>query len=399
MDYLISGLLAKMPTGLWEKIIMAFEKGFGSFALSIIVLTIIIKLLMSPVDFFNRRTNKKMATMQKKIQSQVDAINKKYANDNKTKNQKLGELYQREKINPMSSCLVMLVNLALTLTIFITLLNGMNAMASYKIATEFENLQTEYVAEYVQEAYSKNIYDEISENPDKSIYEICKPYIDEINALGDEQKNDVVSKANESVAKKYKAIKEGFLWIDNIWMADSPMANSVPTFSNFASVAKLTKEEKADEAYKAVYEQIMNPLRESSGRANGYFILLILCAGLSFLNQYLMTKKQKKENPQIPTNKAMLVIMPIIMAVFTLFYTTMFSLYLVSSQAVSIGLTPLINLVSDKLDKKNESKQSEVIPGRMQRVVVIKDEQASEQVKQTEKQNSQGKKENKSKKK
>ncbi len=393
MDYLISGLLAKTPTGLWEKIIMAFEKGFGSFALSIIVLTIIIKLIMSPVDFFNRRTNKKMATMQKKIQSQVDAINKKYANDNKTKNQKLGELYQREKINPMSSCLVMLVNLALTLTIFITLLNGMNAMASYKIATEFENLQTEYVAEYVQDTHNKNIYDEISENSDKSVYEICKPYIDEINALSDEQKNDVVSKANESVAKKYKAIKEGFLWIDNIWMADSPMANSVPTFSNFASVARLTKEEKADEAYMAVYEQIMNPLRESSGRANGYFILLILTAGLSFLNQYLMTKKQKKENPQMPTNKAMLVIMPIIMAVFTLFYTTMFSLYLVSSQAVSIGFTPLINLISDKLDKNKESKQSEVIPGRMQRVVVIKDEQEGES-----KENKQAKKENKSKK-
>ncbi len=384
MDYLISSLLATKPTGLWEKIIMAFEEGFGTFALSIIVLTIIIKLIMSPVDFFNRRTNKKMATMQKKIQSQVDAINKKYANDPKTKNQKLGELYQKEKINPTSSCLVMLVNLALTLTIFITLLNGMNTMASYKIANEFENLQIEYVAEYVS-ANGGDIYSEINseENKDKSIFEICKPYIDEINEIADEtEKNAVIDKANENVAKKYKEIKEGFLWIDNIWMADSPMANSVPSFENFATVARLTKDEKANEDYKAVYEQIMNPLRESSGRANGYFILLILCAGLSFLNQYLMTRKQKKENPQMPTNKAMLIIMPLIMAVFTLFYTTMFSLYLVTSQAVSIGLTPLIDLVNDKIDKKKSDKESEVIPGRMQRVVVIKDEQEKEQSKQ-----------------
>ena len=382
MDYLISSLLATKPTGLWEKIIMAFEEGFGSFALSIIVLTIIIKLIMSPIDFFNRRTNKKMTTMQKKIQSQVDAINKKYANDAKTKNQKLGELYQKEKINPMSSCIVMLVNLALTLTIFITLLNGMNTMASYKIANEFENLQIEYVAEYVS-SIGGNIYDEIKseENKDKSVFEICKPYIDKIfNEIADEDsKNAVISKANENVAKKYKEIKEGFLWIDNIWMADSPMVKSVPTFENFSTVARLTKEEKADETYKAVYDQIMNPLRENSGRANGYFILLILCAGLSFLNQYLMTKKQKKENPQMPTNKAMLIIMPLIMAVFTLFYTTMFSLYLVTSQAVSIGLTPLIDLINDKIDKNKSDKESEVIPGRMQRVVVIKDEQDEEQ--------------------
>ena len=67
------------------------------------------------------------------------------------------------------------------------------------------------------------------------------------------------------------------------------------------------------------------------------------------------------------------------MAVFTLFYTTMFSLYLVTSQAVSIGLTPLIDLINDKIDKNKSDKESEVIPGRMQRVVVIKDEQDEEQ--------------------
>ena len=148
MDSIISGLLATMPTGLWEKIIVAFENAFGSFALSIIVLTVIIKLVMSPIDFFNRRTNKKMATMQQKVKGQVEALNKKYANDKKTLNQKLGELYQREKINPMGSCFTMLINLGLTFAIFITLLNGMNAMASYKITTEFETLQQEYVASY-----------------------------------------------------------------------------------------------------------------------------------------------------------------------------------------------------------------------------------------------------------
>ena len=237
MDSIISGLLATMPTGLWEKIIVAFENAFGSFALSIIVLTVIIKLIMSPIDFFNRRTNKKMATMQQKIQGQVEAINKKYANDSKTKNQKLGELYQREKINPISSCLTMLINLGLTFAIFITLLNGMNAMASYKITTEFETLQQEYVLSYVTETYSKNIYEEVKANPDKSVYEICKPYIDEMNAIENEEtQNGVLAIANENVAKKHKEIKEGFLWIDNIWIADSPFQNSIPSFDSYAGM-------------------------------------------------------------------------------------------------------------------------------------------------------------------
>ena len=385
MDSIISGLLATMPTGLWEKIIVAFENAFGSFALSIIVLTVIIKLVMSPIDFFNRRTNKKMATMQQKIQGQVEALNKKYANDKKTLNQKLGELYQREKINPMGSCFTMLINLGLTFAIFITLLNGMNAMASYKIATEFETLQTEYVASYVSEN-GGNIYDEITANPDKSIYEICKPYMEQMNAIENEEtKNGVLAIANENVAKKHKEIKEGFLWIDNIWIADSPFQNSIPSFDSYAGTARLTKDQKTDE-YRQIYEQIMNPLRETNGRANGYFILLILCAGLSFLNQWLMMKKQKEENPQAPTNKAMLFIMPIFMGIFTLFYTTMFALYLVSSQLVSIGLTPLINLISDKCDKRQQAKQEDKnTVKRMERVVTIKEDKT--QPKQSKKSN------------
>ena len=385
MDSIISGLLATMPTGLWEKIIVAFENAFGSFALSIIVLTVIIKLVMSPIDFFNRRTNKKMATMQQKVKGQVEALNKKYANDKKTLNQKLGELYQREKINPMGSCFTMLINLGLTFAIFITLLNGMNAMASYKIATEFETLQTEYVASYVSEN-GGNIYDEITANPDKSIYEICKPYMEQMNAIENEEtKNGVLAIANENVAKKHKEIKEGFLWIDNIWIADSPFQNSIPSFDSYAGTARLTKDQKTDE-YRQIYEQIMNPLRETNGRANGYFILLILCAGLSFLNQWLMMKKQKEENPQAPTNKAMLFIMPIFMGIFTLFYTTMFALYLVSSQLVSIGLTPLINLISDKCDKRQQVKQEDKnTVKRMERVVTIKEDKT--QPKQSKKSN------------
>ena len=87
MDNLISGLLMATPSGLWESIIMGLEGWLGTFSLSIIILTIIIKLVMSPLDFFNKRTSKKMSTMQAKIQPQIDAIQKKYAGDDKLKNQ------------------------------------------------------------------------------------------------------------------------------------------------------------------------------------------------------------------------------------------------------------------------------------------------------------------------
>ena len=344
MDNLISNFLMSAPSGLWERIITGLEGGLGSFALSIILLTLIIKVIMSPIDFFNKRSNKKMTKMQAKIQPQIDAINKKYANDDKVKNQKLGELYQRERINPMGSCLVMLVSLGLTLAIFITLFNGMNAMASYKIATQYEQLQIAYVEEYAGEDLDLN-------QEGKSVYEICKPYIDQIKQSEDQAVKD---KANQNVVKKYNETKESFLWIENIWMADSPFKNSVPTYAEYATVARLSKEDKENAEYKEVYDQIMSPLKESSGRVNGFFILTIICAVVTFLNQWLVSRKTP--NPQGKSKWGMMIFMPLFMSFFTLLYTTMFSLYMITGQIVSLGLTPLIDLINDKIDKHQEQK-------------------------------------------
>jgi len=350
MDNLISNLLLSAPTGLWERIITGFEGGLGSFALSIVLLTIIIKIIMSPIDFFNKRTSRKMQKMQAKIQPQIDAINKKYAKDDKLKNQKLGELYQRERINPLGSCGVMLVSMGLTLAIFITLFNGMNAMASYKIANQYEQLQIAYVQEYAGDSLDLDQKD--AEGNPKSVYEICLPYIQQIKESTDE---NVKNTANANVVKKYKETKESFLWIENIWIADNPFKNSIPSYSEYASVAKLSNDDKNNEEYKAIYEQIMNPLRESTGRVNGFFVLTALCAGLTLLNQWLMNRKNKGQPGG--TKWGMTIFITALMTFFTLLYTTMFSLYMITGQIVSLAITPLVDLINDKIDQHQEKKK------------------------------------------
>ena len=344
MDSIISNLLTSQPTGMWEKIIMWIEGGVGSFAVAIIILTLFIKLIMSPIDFFNRRTSRNMAKMQSKIQPQIEAINKKYANDQKTKNQKLGELYSRNKVNPMGSCVVMLLNLGLTLAIFITLLNGMNAMASYKIATQYEQIQASYVHEYAIDTNQQ----------DKDVVELIK----EINAIENEtQKAEIIDVANKNATKTYNETNEKFLWIKNIWIADNPFKNSIPSFSEYASVARLSNEQKQDEELAQIYNQIMDPIRDNQGSANGYFILVVICAGVTFLNQWIITKKNKQMQGQNgKSNWVMIIFMTAFMSFFTLLYTTMFALYMITSQIISLGLTPLIELINKKVDEHQEKK-------------------------------------------
>ena len=381
MDNLIN-LLAVTPSGLWEKLILIFNGGFASFALSIIMLTLCIKVVMLPLDFFNKYISQKNMMQQQQLAPELEKIKKRCKGNKQKEQEETAKLYKQKNINPMGSCLFMLVNLALTLTIFITLLNGLNAMSAFRIQSQYEDLQIAYVQEYALNQ-GDDIYSIIEENNKKSdddetkltIQQIVAPYINEINAISDQTtKTSVLETANKNVSERYEEVKDGFLWIDNIWLSDTPFNSSIPTFDQYSGVARLTDEQKADETAKNTYNQIMDPLRETNGRANGYFVLTVLTAACAFLNQWLMTRKQRKQlqgssAPAVGSGKFMLVFMPLFMAFFSLMYTSMFSLYLVTSQLVSIATVPLINLIVRKVMEHKKNKNDKINPtNRMRRI-------------------------------
>ena len=137
----LANLLAVMPNGLWEKLIFIFNNAFVNFGLTVIMLTLAIKVLMLPLDFFNRYLTQKQMKQQEELAPEIEKIKKRCRNDKQKENQEMQRLYKDKHVNPLGSCLFMIINLALTLTIFITLLNGLNAMASFKIQDQYEQLQ------------------------------------------------------------------------------------------------------------------------------------------------------------------------------------------------------------------------------------------------------------------
>ena len=85
---------------------------------AIILLTLIIKLiLLAP----NQKALKAQKQMQK-IQPQLDALKKKYANDQQKLAAETMEIWKKYKINPMSSCLPMLIQFPILIALFILLL-------------------------------------------------------------------------------------------------------------------------------------------------------------------------------------------------------------------------------------------------------------------------------------
>ncbi|MEG1752137.1 MAG: membrane protein insertase YidC [Clostridia bacterium] len=321
--------LVTVPKGLWENIIFAFESKIANYAVVIILLTLCIKTLFLPLDFFNKKINRKNSKMQALMKPELDSIQKAYANDKALLNQKTSEVYKKNNISMGGSCVFMLVFFASTMVVFLTLFNGLNNMASYKIQTQYESLK----AVYTQQVVAGNTEEE----------------------------------RNNAIAVEYNKVKDSFLWIDNVWISDSPLKNSVPTFKEYESIARLTftaTNTQTAEQLKAIYEKeynsIMDPLRKNVGRVNGYFVLVILTVGLAVASQFMARKNlfEKKGEGVAPIaqNKMMLIIMPLILGFFTFFYNSVFSIYIIAGQLWMLATTPLVDYIIFKTENKKASK-------------------------------------------
>ncbi len=177
---------------------------------------------------------------------------------------------------------------------------------------------------------------------------------------------------SEMSAKAYHSEEKGFLWVKNIWVTDSPFKHPVESsWANFKSTHQYNDNDIGEENY----ARLIAHLEEEKNAPNGYFILVVLTAGLSLLQQLIMTKTQKAsmelqtvDGQGAQTQKIMTWMMPIMMAVFAFMYTSAFSLYIVLSTIISMLTTFGINFIVDRKFKKEEEKikkDNETIRGRI----------------------------------
>jgi YidC/Oxa1 family membrane protein insertase len=84
-----------------------FYKVLGNYGLAILLLTLLVKLLFYPLA---NKSYRAMSTM-KKLQPKMMELREKYADDKMAMNQALMKLYKDEKVNPMSGCLPIVVQI------------------------------------------------------------------------------------------------------------------------------------------------------------------------------------------------------------------------------------------------------------------------------------------------
>jgi len=402
------------PSGLWAIIIKSFENGVGSYILAVLLLTMIIRVVWTPVDTVNRKFNKKMTRNQAKLAPEIEKLKKKYANDPQLLQRKQQELYRKANAGLGGGCLFMIIFLALNLTIFGTMFSTMNAFSRYKVYQQYEGLKYNYanvlnvvdnlnatelenfVEDYEEYSividgesivlkkgndtisskqystdFTINAGEETEVKSSQVITNLIRKYIsddeeDEIVFVGNNTSPNgtkysvaVQNLAMKVVDEKYQNVKKenSFLWIGNIWVADSPFKESVFDYNAYASsVGK----DNVSETEEVIYNSFMTQIRENYNRTNGYFLLAIISIGITFLSVYLTNGfKKKKEGVPMQGGKAMMFILPIIMGFFAILYNSVFAFYLVVSQAISVLVSPLENLIVNKWENYELKKEDQ----------------------------------------
>ena len=288
----------------------------NNYALTIIVFTILIKLVVMPLNLKSRKSTQRMSAVQPKLK----ALQDKYKDDQEKLNQKMQELYRKEGVNPMGGCLPMIISMFILFAMFYAMRTFANEQLVAQFLTFYHN-----------------------------------PTIDP------------------------STLTDGFLWIKNLWMPDSPFATYMPDVQSLQLVdfdvwnnvsAQLAASGVIPEvlnfadrnAMMAYITDVVTPFIASDAYApyvapitglgnlsilglikftiyqhgNGWFILPIVSVLTQILMQNMTMAQTMAANPQAGSQKTMLYVMTFMSLYFCAIYNSAFALYWVISNIYAL---------------------------------------------------------------
>ena len=318
----------------WGDCIDLFVKWIGNYGWAIILLTIALKLVLTPVEIIQKNVNKRNAKMQAIMQPELQKVQQQYPGDRNKLNQKQMELAKKYNFNMTGTCVTLLLTMTITLIVFTSLFTGLNALSRKQEKIAFNEIYQTYTE---AKNYTITNQEEFL-NPDLTVnQEAVDNYI-----------KDKVNEKYEKQSKKYS-----FLWVENVWQGDKP-TSPVVSYSSFEKYA--LENGLITEADKDVFRSDYNTIKsiiEKDHKNNGCYLLIILAGVITFLMQYIQIKLQeKKTGVKNPSSKIMLIIMPIFMVIFASTSSALFTLYIIANSVVSAIISTIIDMCMP-IDKKD----------------------------------------------
>ena len=382
---ILSLLSVSAPKSLWITLIEWIQSAVGNLGWTIILVTVFIKIVTTPLDFWVKLSTKKQTLIQQKCAPQVAKLQKKFGADRNTLNVQTQSLYKREGLDSRTGCIVMLINTILSFTIFITFYNDLRKYSAYEAINQYEQVEQAYTNS------SNQAFIDFDPNDEFKTVQDINDWFDSYNAITDDAlkeaeynaKKEILEYATEKGSKAaidtWEKISEksSWLWVQNIWVADGS-DRIFPSYNALVSIAKDTGYtgyvKDKDKINPDTYNRIATLVADSEPRQNnGYYVLPILAGLITFLSQYIAELHNKLKNKKAntmaktaaadmgSTMKVMKIVMPVIMVIFTLTASASFGLYILASNIASMAFGELIALSVNQLTKKTQREVEEAL--------------------------------------
>lgn len=292
---------------------------------SMVVFTLLIKLVLLPLDYKSRKSMRRMT----KLQPQIAKLQKKYANDKEKLNQKSAELYRKEGINPMSGCLPMLVSMVILFIMFA----AMRTVANTEMASQALGLLTTGTQTNESWLWIKNIW-----MPDSPFNPV------------------IANSANLRIipadiwAKVFASLDPASVTALAQYGIDAATISGETVFAALQTLPVYAQETQLWTVMPQLNLLIVN--LSIYAHNNGWFILPILAA----VTQYLMTLSQPQpaadpNNPAASTNKFMKYFFPLFSLWICSSYNAIFALYWVVSNVFAWVQGLVMNKMFEKMDE------------------------------------------------
>lgn len=292
---------------------------------SMVVFTLLIKLILLPLDYKSRKSMRRMT----RLQPQVAKLQKKYANDKEKLNQKTAELYRREGINPMSGCLPMLVSMVILFIMFA----AMRTVGNTEMASQALGLLTTGTQTNESWLWIKNIW-----MPDSPFNPV----------IADSANLRIIPA--DIWAKVFASLDPASVTALAQYGIDAATISGETVFAALQTLPVYAQETQLWATMPQLNLLIVN--LSIYAHNNGWFILPILAA----VTQYLMTLSQPQpaadpNNPAASTNKFMKYFFPLFSLWICSSYNAIFALYWVVSNVFAWVQGLVMNKMFEKMDE------------------------------------------------
>lgn len=390
----LSGLTA--PNDLWSILINWIKGGVGNLGWTILLVTVMVKAITLPLDFVSKLQQKKQTLIQQKCSPEVKKLEKKFGNDRQRLQVQTNAIYKREGLKMGTSCIVMLVNMILTMVIFFTFFGSLRDNSAYEAIQQYEKVEAAYsdtfyaemMAEYENLETKEQIEVWIGEYQNKDLYINAHAGTTEEDWLAfvDANKDKIqaiTKKASDTAVDTWHNVKADWLWVKNIWVADGTIS-PFPSYDELVKMAgnadKEYKEYVQNNINKDNYNQIAGLIQSNETKNNGFYILAVLAGVITYLSQFISERHNKLKNKKAklisdqanPTGtamKVMRIMLPVLMITFVLTSSASFGIYMLASNVSSIAFGELVSLIVNAMTKKKQLEVEETLAKEADRLI------------------------------